>query len=359
MTSSSRIAVALALPFCLLACTNIGPGTIARDRFDYSSAITESWKRQTLLNIVKLRYLDPPIFVDVGQIVSGYTVESTLSASGGFSHDPAGAAVGGTSAALGGSVRYTDRPTITYVPMTGNKFVRALMTPLPPSSVFQAIASGWAADGLLVATVNTINGLENQHVSLEGATSPDPKFLRVLQLMREMQNSGAIGMRVSKEGPPGSAGTLLVVRRPDGTPEVRAQGLELRQLLGLDAAAEDFTLAFGATAQNNKEIAVVTRSVLQILMAMSMGVEVPDADVQQGRAVAGPEPGSMQGRVLRVQCSDSAPAEAYVAVAYRGRWFWIDDRDLRSKRAFAFMMMLFTMSDPSGAENAPMITIPA
>src|SRR5262249_30005170 len=156
-----------------------------------------------LLNIVKLRYLDPPIFVDVGQIVSGYTLESALNASGAFSHDPAGAAIGGTSPALGGSIRHPPRPTDTQPPMTPNKVVRALMTPLPPESVFQAIASGWAADGILVATVNTINGLDNQHASLEGATPPDPKFLRVLQLMREIQVAGAIGMRVRKEGPPG------------------------------------------------------------------------------------------------------------------------------------------------------------
>jgi hypothetical protein len=174
-----------------------------------------------------------------------------------------------------------------------------------------------------------------------------------------MQVSGAIGMRVRKEGPPGSAGTLLVVRKQDAAPELRQKGQELRQLLGLDADAEDFTLSFGATAQNPREIAVVTRSVLHILMAMSMGVDVPDADVQEGRAVAGPAPESMGGRLLRVHSAASTPADAYVAVAYRDHWFWIDDRDLRSKRAFAFMMMLFTMSDPSGAENAPVITIPA
>ena len=118
---------ALAL-LALTGCKSIGPDTVARDRHSYSDSIAESWKRQTLLNIVKLRYLDPPIFVDVGQIISGYTLETALSAGGAVSSDPAGSAIGGSSASLGGSVRYTDRPTVTYLPMTGNKFMRALMT---------------------------------------------------------------------------------------------------------------------------------------------------------------------------------------------------------------------------------------
>jgi len=42
--------------FFISACTNIGPNTVPRDRFDYNTAISNSWKEQTLLNIAKLRY---------------------------------------------------------------------------------------------------------------------------------------------------------------------------------------------------------------------------------------------------------------------------------------------------------------
>src|SRR5215207_8379344 len=101
----------------LCGCQTIGPSTVARDRSDYASSISESWKRQTLLNIVKLRYLDPPIFVDVGQIISGYSLETSVSAGASL---PENASFGaGNTGTIAGAARFTDRPTITYTPLTG------------------------------------------------------------------------------------------------------------------------------------------------------------------------------------------------------------------------------------------------
>jgi hypothetical protein len=100
-------------------CKSIGPKTIPRDRFDYSSALAESWKNQMLLNIVKVRYLDLPIFLDVGQVVSGYTLETTGNLGGQLSSSDA---LLGNRATMGAGVRYTNRPTITLHAVDGGSF---------------------------------------------------------------------------------------------------------------------------------------------------------------------------------------------------------------------------------------------
>jgi hypothetical protein len=345
------------LLLALAGCHSLGPYTVSRDRSEYAASISESWKRQTLLNIVKLRYLDPPVFVDVGQIVAGYTLETQMTAGGSF---PQTDNFGGTTATVGAAGRYTDRPTITYTPLTGNRFVRSLMTPLPPESVFFTIQSGWPADGVLFATVASINGLKNQESSVAGVSPPDPRFMRVLALMRKLQLGGAVGLRVQADKDQQQA--LLLFRGADAPPETTADSRELRGLLGLDPDATSFKLVFGGTAANDKEVAVLTRSVLQLMQTMATQVEVPPADVADGRVVPGwsPAPGSEASpRLIRVQSSKGPPANAFVSVRYRDQWFWIDDRDLKTKRTFAFMMLLFTLADSGEKENLPLITIPA
>jgi len=342
----------------LSGCKSIGPSTVARDRYDYSSSISESWKRQTLLNIVKLRYFDPPIFVDVGQIVAGYSLETSLNAGGQIS---SAGAVQGNSAFFGAQGKFIDRPTITYTPLTGNKFIKALMTPLPPESVFFMIQSGWPADGVLLAAAATINGLKNQETSVSGVTPPDPDFMRVLELLRSIQRSGAVSLRVQQDAAKKQT-SLLTFRSKDVSEATLAEIGELRQLLKLDMESAEFELVFGGTAAHNREVAVITRSLLHVMSTMAGQVEVPPADIAQGRATPGVEPdggAAAAGGLLRIHSSKSRPDAAAVAVPYRDVWFWIDDRDLRSKRAFAFMLMLFTLADTGEKESLPLITIPA
>ena len=355
-----RAAVLLVVVASVAAgCRPLGPRTVAADRLDYSDAIANSWKRQTLLNIVKVRYLDTPIFVDVGQIVAGYSMETALAAAAaGFPYTNT------DQLSVQGSTKFTDRPTVTYTPLTGSRFIAGLMTPIQPDALFSAIQSGWPADVLLRQGAGSINGLKNEEGSLRGRSAPDPEFLRVVELMRAVQVSGALSFRVVR-AKGGENASLLMFRRDHVDPESAEQMRELGTLLGLDPGLKEYRLVYGSVAENGKEIAVLTRSLLHVMSAMSLRAEVPQSHVAAGRAAPGLGPAAPsapagappRGPIIR--CTAHKPADAYVAVHYRGHWFWIDDRDILAKRDFAFIMLLFTMADTGAERGAPLITIPA
>jgi hypothetical protein len=358
-TSNQPLLVFLLLgAVALSGCRSIGPRTIPRDRYDYSGSISDSWKRQTLLNIVKLRYLDPPIFVDVGQIVAGYSLETSGNLGGQLSSS---GAIQGNSLAIGGAARYTDRPTVTYIPLTGDKFVKALMTPLSPQAVFSTIESGWPADAILFATVSRLNGLKNQEASVAGLTEAEPRFRRALQLFGQIQAAGAVSLRAEQDASRHQT-TLVTIHSKDIPEQTLADARELRQLLGLSPDATEFKLVSGPLAADDRELAIKPRSILHILGIMAAQVEVPAEDVARGRATPGVVEANLLGvspvRLARILSSKKQPTNAYVTVEYRDHWFWIEDEDLQSKRAFAFMMMLFTLTDSGEKQGLPVLTIP-
>lgn len=76
-TVSKLVFPALAVAL-LTGCASFDPATVACDRFEYTDAISESWKRQMLLNMVKLRYSETPVFLDVASVINQYAIESQI-----------------------------------------------------------------------------------------------------------------------------------------------------------------------------------------------------------------------------------------------------------------------------------------
>jgi hypothetical protein len=351
------VASALLGALAVAGCAHLGPKTVAVDRYDYSVAIADSWKRQTLLNIVKLRYLDLPVFVDVASVVAGYSLQTGVNVGGTLSSEKG---VQGDFATAGAQAIYTDRPTTTYVPMTGEKFLRGLITPIEPKNIFLLLQTGYAADFILALTVESLNGVRNRSITAGTVREADPEFRRVLQLMREVQASGAFGMRVQEAKPKGSA-ALLFFRHEDASPEVLEKLAEIRRELKLPPDQHKYVITYSPVRGAEGELAVNSRSMLQILSAFASYVEVPKAHLDERRAVrvsdhAQSESGS---EVVRIHSGKERPADAYAAVYYRGYWFWIDDADWQTKRALTAVMFFFTLEETSGADRLPQVTIPA
>jgi hypothetical protein len=351
----ASIAVVLALASLLPGCRSYGPGSVERDRFDYNTAISNSWKEQTLLNIVKIRYADMPLFMEVASVVAGYTLESQVSAAGSF---PSRDILGGDTVTVGGSGRFTDRPTITYAPITGQQFNRSFMTPITPKSVLFLMQSGWPADLVFPLTVDSMNGLRAQVAAGSRQRRGDDEFYRSIELLRVIQRSGAVGMRIQQAA--GQETTLMMFHRDRISPEVKAALDELSVLLDIDPTTPQLRVTYSQVPENRGELAMLTRSMLQIMVDMATLVDVPEAHVTEGRTPPSlPESGDAFPRPLRVHSSRERPADAFTAVRYRDHWYFIDDRDFRSKRTFTFLMVLFSLTETGGREGLPLVTIPA
>jgi hypothetical protein len=330
---------------------------VAVDRFDYSSAIADSWKQQTLLNIVKLRYMDLPVFVDVASIVSGYSMQTGVSVNGTLSSPEA---IQGNFAAIGGQAVYTDRPTITYVPLTGEKFLRGLITPIDPKNIFFMLQAGYPADFILGLTVEGLNGVRNRSITSGSAREADPEFVRALELLHDVQAAGALGMRVEENKAKGST-AVVFFRREDVPADIVEKAKEIRRLLRLPAEGQKYTLTYSPVRGEEGELAVNTRSMLQIMGAFSSYLDVPEEHLKEHSALPSLEGVASDTRadVVRIRSGKDKPAHAFAAVHYRDHWFWVDDGDLRTKRALTAVMFFFTLAETGEPGKLPLVTIPA
>lgn len=347
------VAVILML-WSMVGCSSIGPSTLRRDRFDYITAISDSWKQQLLLNVVKMRYADTPVFLDVGQVISGYELESTISASGTLS-----AASNADLVNLGGEGRYLDRPTVTYAPLTGANFIKTMMTPVPPGAIMFLVESGWPVDFLLQVSVQAINGLRNQKGGAF-ARPADSEFIEVVRLLSRIQAAGGIGFKVQRETDDKEASMLLFHTR-HLTPQVLQDVAEVRRLLRLDPEATHIIITYGADAQSDHEIALHTRSAYQVLIELASLVTVPPQHIEERRTVGAPPVGEgpTLPQMVVVHSGTKRAADTFTQIKYRDHWYWVDDRDFRSKRTFTFLTVLFTLSETGQMIQQPILTIRA
>ena len=147
------------------------------------------------------------------------------------------------------------------------------------------------------------------------------------------------------------------------SPEIAAKIAAVRRILRLTGSGRSHRVHYGGASGQSNEIAMTTRSMLQVMAELGVFAQIPESDVADGRATgAGPtDPSANGGRppLLNIMSGAAPPPEAYAAIHYKGRWFWISDTDIRSKTIFSSVMLLFSISDVGVRSPAPVVTVPA
>jgi hypothetical protein len=387
----------------------VGPTVLRTNRAAYNVATQQSASEQLLLNMVRLKYREPMLFLQIGSIASHFNYSANASVSGTFPE----AAADTHAAGLGAGV--SEQPTLTYTPLDGKAFANRILTETDMGTFTLLVRGGWNIDTLMRLMVERLGPLRNYPSASEDGepATPYERFLEVTRRWRECQRAGGLrflrlpGAPVTvADGVPaeevtvssivaaGEAGYTLQAKEdgryalqasgapslvvevayPDAATADRADALlgvePERTVRGDGAVVERLCLVashryYGRDREAGaNEVPIQLRSYSDLLYYVAQGIEVPEEHEAKGLTKvyvdAAGRPVDRRGftqDLLDVQSGALPPAEAFVAVPYRGRWFYIADADAASKDAFALLSIIFALQ--SDEEKAgPVLTLP-
>lgn len=355
----------------LSGCTSIGAKKLPEDRFNYNAAIVQSRNEQMLLNLVRLRYVEIPDFLRVSSVITSYSYQGNIGV--------------GTTQAEGNSVpdlfrgdanlSYSQQPTITYIPLAGQEFALRMFRPIPVNALFTLGDADWQVDILLQIMLQRINDVEN----MSFAQLPSPgqmdevqrfqremeklkRFQRVLKRLILLLDNQALEVYQARQMEDERQPSLTVRFKRDLPANIQALSDELRHELNLDPDIDDFVITERMMRREADEITIKSRSLMSVMSFLSRGIDVPKQDRDDGRVVALPP--MVREEILallplHVHTQKQRPQDPYVAVRYRNDWFYIDHSDIKSKRTFAAMLVLFQLAAPTARGVAPVLTLPA
>lgn len=354
------LALAVAMPALSACTTNYGARNVAPSGYEYNNAIAQSKDEQLLLNIVRLRYRDTIVFMDIGsvttqrQYLAGVSSENML---------PFNGLKAGSSLVIP-NVTYSETPTISYTPLKGSEFARNLLSPISADTIVLLANSGWSIERLLSCCVQQLGGLTNA----PSASGPTPaglpdnsRFRDAAGLLRGLQREEHVYVEQETDEQSGRPETYLVIEAPEG-PECDS----LRGLLSASGCLMRFRLVERRGDLHDGELLAQTRTVLGALYTLSHAVDAPAAHESAGfvttSEILSPKTGSWDdflGRQFNVKSAREAPDNAFVKIFYRDYWFWIDDSDLESKTTLSLMTFLLSLQSAESAGVSPLLTLSA
>ncbi|MCC5840645.1 MAG: hypothetical protein JJT96_11020 [Opitutales bacterium] len=342
----------------LAGCQSVGPHAMRSSTQPYNESVNSVRDEQLLLNIVRLKYRDTPSFLEITSISTAYERSAGLGAEGQLRQG-----AGNNALLLRPNLNISERPTITYVPMQGDRFAKNLLTPLPIEALVYLSQSGWSAERILRVCVQRMNRVRNAPTASGPTPAEAPEFRRFQEIaahLRALQQADGVFLLPSADDQPGAA-DLVIAPEWSQSPEA----LAFKEALGLDPSLDRFPLLPGLTQIDDRSIAISTRSLLGVLFFFSQSVEVSPAAQTAGIVTttrqADGQPfdwGPVYRDLFRVQRSTKPPGGAYLKTRYRGGWYFIDDADLQSKSTFFMLDLLFAIQSGDSRSLTPILTLP-
>jgi hypothetical protein len=145
-------------------------------------------------------------------------------------------------------------------------------------------------------------------------------------------------------------------------PEVQQDVDFVKSALNLKTDNGEMSLVYGSLPRSPNELAVLSRSMIEIMQELSADIDVPAKDVAAGRTfatAAAPATSAAYDKPrVHIESGPKPPDDPFSTVYYRGNWYWISDHDISSKRSLTFLLLFFSLAETGVVPEAPLLTIP-
>lgn len=393
-----------------------GPRVLEKTHGRYNEAVRRVDEEQLLRNVVRMRYNETPLELNVSSIAAQYELDGGAEARPFFDvPNPAGSTFRPFTRVLPDvSVSGSNRPTITLVPGDTGDAVQRFLTPISTDTLVFLFQTSWPVATVTRLWVERMNGVPNAS-SASGppqCTVPDfGRFRRVADLLQAVRDQKFATIRPEDHGvevggplPSASLSAAAMVDAVKNGLEYRLRldgeswslvRKEQRLMVEVNPAAiarpeiDELTALLNLRPRQRRyeievapgivpdpmlfpgpprtELELSTRSTSQVYFYLANGVEVPTEHLASGVAVSaiGPDGLVFDSRVVtqglfevHACAGHKPPPTAYVAVKHRGYWFYVDDRDQASKATLALVLQVSRLDFARQQPAAPFLTLP-
>lgn len=340
------------LVLILQGCAIAGPASVNNGRSAYNAVINATEDEQILSMIVRQRYDETFGMLVVSSVTASLRIGASVGGNVGIGPS---SSFEGNLVPFSAGASYEENPTISYVPMRGEQFIDRMLAPLTAEQALLLSRMSTAEVEVLRMLVRRANGIVNPLFSSH-PESIDNAFDRFIDLYVQLRERGRLDIVRTADQ---QYQILLHDFTEDESSEVR----ELLQLLGVQHTGEAhdpiaLPLRFFVGEPKPDAVDLETPSAMEIIEAAGSGIKVPDVHLADGLARVSMATGSQS--FLTIHSARDRPDHASVAVMHKGWWFFVDERDARSKQAFMILRTLIglRLDEGTSGQAAPLLTVP-
>lgn len=345
--------------FVLSGCSQLGPEFMENGRNEYNKVLANTNDEEMLLNLVRRRYADSIAILEVNSVSTSLEWKR-----GGSLIANIFEGTDNNNLGVRGDGSYSEKPTITYLPLQGSNYVRNVLSPIQPEIILLLTRSGWSIERLLRLTANKINGINNA----SEASGPTPtfapsykEFKALANIFYQLQQKNIVSFGYQSQGDRDNL--ALIIR------EKFIESEDVKRLLAaLNLSTKNNIIPLTSNFSGGAEgeyIEVNLRSLAGIQFFLSHGVLIPHDDIINNRVkITKTEDGqnfnwqNILSDLFVVYSQREKPSNASVKVKYRGHWFFIKDNDMESKYTLMLLNQISALQSGNLEKIGPVLTLP-